>query len=136
MADLLPILIEPEMDRHFTVKQGSSNAPGLAWDEMLGTVASFTHPDIPRGLNGMPKPARSAAEDPGTPIVISLDVNEAKRFSESMADLLCWVGGFKAVRPDDLDADPMGAEKLRDLRIKLRRALAEARGEPEGGLSF
>jgi hypothetical protein len=132
----LPIVITPDDDRHYDIRQGDALAVGLAFDEMLGTIATLTHPEITKGLYGMPKPPRPAP-DGETRIVVSLSVEEAQRVSESMADLLCWARGFRAARPDDSDAHPLGVEGLRDLRIKLRRAIGEATGHAvEADLPF
>ena len=132
----LPIIITPDDDRHYDIRQGDAHAIGLAFDEMLGTVATLTHPEITKGLYGMPKPPRPAP-DSETRIVISLSVDEAQRVSEAMADLLCWVRGFRAARPDDFDAHPLGVDGFRDLRIKLRRAIGDATGCPvESDLPF
>lgn len=75
---------------------------------------------------------------PADTVTLTLPVAEAARLSEGMADLLCWVRGFKAACPEDLDRHPMGIEETRDLRIALRRAIAQARGEfpPEQDLPF
>lgn len=125
----LPIIITPDDDRHYGISQGDARVIGLSFDEMLGTVATLTHPEITKGLYGMPKPPRPAPAA-GPRIVISLSVDEAHRVSEAMADLLCWVRGFRAARPDDFDAHPIGVEGFRDLRVKLQRAIGEATGQP------
>lgn len=77
---------------------------------------------------------------PGEPDTVCLrfSATEAARLSEGMADLLCWVGGFRAACPDALDRHPMGVEETRDIRIALKHAIARARGDfpPEVEMPF
>lgn len=75
---------------------------------------------------------------PTNTAVLVLPLAEAERLSEGMADLLCWVGGFRAACPDDLDRHPMGVEETREIRIALKRAIARARGDspPEEEMPF
>ncbi|BAQ44360.1 hypothetical protein [Methylobacterium aquaticum] len=55
----LSIIITPE-GGHFNVQQGGQVSKGLGWDELLGQIASLTHPDIKAGLFGMSKTGSAA----------------------------------------------------------------------------
>jgi len=57
-----------------------------------------------------------------------LHLEEARRMSLGMADILCWAAGFRAARPD-ADDHPMGVFQVRDLRDALERAIRLAEGE-------
>lgn len=64
----------------------------------------------------------------GAPISLNLTKDEAEAMSFAMSDILCWCAGFASAREgmDLADKGPMGTERLRDLNIKLKRALEEA----------
>lgn len=124
--DATSITIARDGPGHFNVAGNGRVGHGLNFDEMLAAVISLTHPQV-RAFHPTLTGVASEAAEPR--IMISLSVDEACRVSESMADLLCWVRGFRAARPDDFDAHPLGVEGFRDLRIKLRRAIGEATGQ-------
>lgn len=44
--DLRKIEIIVVHDGHFDVREGDLTAPGLVWDELLGQIASMTHPKL------------------------------------------------------------------------------------------
>lgn len=52
-------------------------------------------------------------------VTITLSLNEAEQISNGLADLLCWIRGFEAAIPEDIDRHPMGAEAVRRIRLKL-----------------
>ena len=76
-------------------------------------------------------PARPALE---RVVTITLPVSEARNLCAGMADLLCWIAGFKAACPDDSDRHPMGVHDTRNVRIFLMSAIERAQpietGEP------
>lgn len=60
-------------------------------------------------------------------VVVSLDLDEAELLDDGIVDLLCWVRGFCAARPDDPNG-PLGQERVQDLRLKLKWAINQATG--------
>jgi hypothetical protein len=114
---------------------------------MLGLVAALTHPEIRTTPYGISKVRAVAAEDPpcvprpaepAEPMAtVRIPLAQAERLSESMADLLCWLNGFRAALHDDqLDRLPMGIEQTREARRLIRTAIAEATGEEPEPLPF
>lgn len=64
----------------------------------------------------------------GEPIVtLRMPKRAAEEVSAALADLLCWVRGFKAACPEESDRHPMGDHLTRELRIKLNRAIEDAK---------
>lgn len=124
-ADL--VVIQAERDRHFTVTGAGRRAYGFGWDEMLGAVASLTHPEIATIHPGM---AGCGSEPAAQFVTLTMTAAEAEHVAAGMADLLCWVGGFTAARPDDHASHPMGVEATRALRLKLLSAINVAAGRP------
>lgn len=60
-------------------------------------------------------------------VVITLPLDEAKRISAGLADLLCWCRGFKAAqREDDYDCGPLGISETRDFSAELKGAIDKA----------
>lgn len=56
--------------------------------------------------------------------IINVDLRraEVERFSYAIADVLCWLSGFRAGSRGEVDLPP-GWDALRDLNIKLKRRL-------------
>jgi hypothetical protein len=65
----------------------------------------------------------------GDLIMIKLRRNGAESISLGMADLLCWVRGFEAACPNDIDRHPMGAHQTREMREALLRALEQGKSK-------
>jgi hypothetical protein len=59
-------------------------------------------------------------------VAVLLPIKDAERMQLGLADLLCWVRGFKAARPDS-DTLPLGEYEARDLRDAINRALDKKR---------
>lgn len=55
-------------------------------------------------------------------ITIDLDDDEAERLEHGVCDLLCWLRGYSAGRPEDDSNHPLGVEALRDLSIAIKDA--------------
>lgn len=70
---------------------------------------------------------RAAA--PGEPVVIlSMSKSQAEWVRDGLADVACWISGFKAgIGPDRASEAPMGHDEVRELNIALRKAIEEAR---------
>lgn len=64
----------------------------------------------------------------GEPVVtLEFGESQAKQLSSAMSDLLCWARGFKAALnlSEEQDRVPMGIEEIRELNIKLKKAIGE-----------
>ena len=63
----------------------------------------------------------------GEPIVtIRMSKSQAEYVSSGMSDLLCWANGFMAAQGEDFRYDPMGTNQIRELNIKLKKAIEDA----------
>lgn len=145
----LPIVIS-SAGSAFNVFVGSGpegqQSNGLNWDEMLGTVAALTHPEIRTTPYGISKVRAAGAEEPpcvprpaeaAEPMVtVRIPLAQARRLSEGMSDLLCWAAGFTAGCGDDVHRMPYGVQQTREARRFLRAAIAEATGEEPEPLPF
>lgn len=57
-------------------------------------------------------------------VTITMSLDEAKRISAGLADLLCWCRGFKAAqREDDYDCGPLGIPQTRDISAEMKSAI-------------
>ena len=73
----------------------------------------------------MPDPMDPDFAEAGEPIVtLRMSKRRAEKLSHGISDLLCWVRGFKAARPDG-DNMPFGDEEVRVLNIAIKNAIAE-----------
>lgn len=61
--------------------------------------------------------------------LVSLPLHEARRLSLGCADVLCWMAGFAAARPEATD-NPLGIWQVRRLREFLDSAISKAEGRP------
>ncbi|ACL61716.1 hypothetical protein [Methylobacterium nodulans] len=156
----LPITITANDSGHFNLTVGhgenTQHATGLAWDELLGMVGVLTHPEIrsaPYGISkvravGAPEPDAPAPcvprhQEPAPPplpepmAVIRIPLDQANQLSSGMADLLCWLGGFRAALHNDaLDRLPMGIDQTREARRLIRAAISDATGDDFAELPF
>lgn len=64
--------------------------------------------------------------DPRT-VTISIPLDEAQDLSFGISDLLCWCRGFAAGAGPDADSLPMGCSAAREMNIKLKKAINEAK---------
>ncbi len=60
-------------------------------------------------------------------VVLRLTRKDAEHFSHGLSDILCWCRGFRAALGETNPNDPLGVEEVRELRIKLKRALEESK---------
>ena len=58
-------------------------------------------------------------------MMIDLEREDVERFSYAIADVLCWLSGFRAASRGEVDMPP-NWDALRDLNIKLKRHLDDA----------
>ena len=60
-------------------------------------------------------------------VTVEMTQTEAETFRDSLADLLCWLGGFRAaLHPEEYDRLPMGIEDTRSLNIRIKSAIEKA----------
>lgn len=65
--------------------------------------------------------------DPKAIVTLEMTVEQAERFRDSMADVICWSRGFHAgLGPDRRSEGPMNIDDLSDLNIKLKSAIEKA----------
>ena len=67
-------------------------------------------------------------------ILLKIAVEDAEEFRERFADLLCWHAGYAAAREnmDSSENDPMGVGAVREMNIRLKRAIEETqKANPE-----
>lgn len=55
-------------------------------------------------------------------VSIDLDDEDAERIEHGICDLLCWLRGYRAARPDQVDDHPIGVSALRELSLALKDA--------------
>lgn len=63
------------------------------------------------------------------PVTIILDEEQAERLSDGIADVLCWLSGYRSARPDDRDLAVLNIEAVRDMNIAIQDAIARQDGE-------
>lgn len=69
-------------------------------------------------------------------LFLRMSPEAADEIGEELSDLLCWVRGFIAGRPDEADHHPMGVKGVREMRICLRSAVLEARNQEDREMPF
>lgn len=69
-------------------------------------------------------------------VTVQLPIADAERMQLGLADLLCWVRGFKAACPDATERHPLGEYETRDVRDAINRALERARGDEPKPMPF
>lgn len=70
-------------------------------------------------------------------LTITMTKDQAQSISDSMADLLCWHGGFAAAlmgTDREFDNAPMGIKGVRDAHIKIKQALASIDAEEKADM--
>lgn len=141
-ADFPPITIRPaegggvEVVQHVGTPEEITTGT-LNFDEMIGQVIALTAPGrakayamrspaewderAMRSLEGAAERSREVART----ILLPLDRDVARSFDDALADVLCWIRGWSAGQSEDNQRNgPTGVERVRDLRILLRNAIA------------
>lgn len=63
-------------------------------------------------------------------VTITLTRGDAERIKGGLADVLCWVRGFRAACPDDTERHPLGVPETRDIADRLTAALNDPEEMP------
>jgi len=67
---------------------------------------------------------RATEDDPV--VTLKMTKSQAEYVSAGISDILCWTNGFMAAKGDDFRYDPMGTDQIRELNIKLKKAIEDA----------
>ncbi len=60
-------------------------------------------------------------------ITLKASLEEAQEFADALSDVLCWVRGFTAACPEDLNRHPLGISEVRELSTRLKASIRRER---------